>query len=763
MLLRRITERTPPQEGTDVAVGNRCKARAPPRPLGALVVLARRRNSWGHSVRRFALVLVACTLPLCAARAQKVGVALSGGAARGLAHIGVLRALEEAGVPVDVITGTSMGSVVGGLYAVGYTAAQLDTIATTEDWVRLLSDPVDRRDLSVDRKDTEDHYLLTLPIHRGGIQLPRGVVTGQRISELLTRLTWPAHAVENFHALPIPFAAVATDLETSRAVVLDHGFLPDAMRASMALPSVFTPIQLHDTVLIDGGVIRNLPAQDARALGADVLICSDVTDPLETRDSIVSFVDVLVQSVSFRVWDSEAEQRAKCDVVIIPDVRGFSTFGFTRAREVIARGEAAARAALPQIQAALAAGGGRVRRARRPRSPLAAPESVQVTSVRFDPADLVPPGLLARALGLKPPVWVSPRAVDQGIERVYATGLFENVRYRLVNGELTVLLRERAAGRFGVGLRYDSRYKASVLLSSTVGRVAGGFSGRADLRLGQQIRGEAGISQPLGDGRAVTLRAATDYARGPFDLYQGGHRVAQARVDLGALALSVARSLGTSVDLSVRVKSEYARWAEDFSAVETAPLDRTFYTVAGVAQFDTYDRGVLPRSGVGLHAVTEWGNRLGGAGGPFSHHVLDLVAYLPLARRLSVWTGGTIGASGGAPPPHYQFFLGGANQYYLFPDRDIAFVGLHAQELRGRHVQKAELGAQWELTPDVFARARWNAGTVLDRWTFDPARYVQGAGVELGVRTFAGRLSLSASGNAHTTWPIIEVDLGYPF
>src|SRR5436309_10674660 len=122
------------------------------------------------------MVLVACALPLGGARAQRVGVALSGGAARGLAHIGVLRVLEDAGVPVDLITGTSMGSVVGGLYAVGYTAAQLDTIATTEDWTRLLSDPVDRRDLPVDRKATEDHYLVTLPIHRGGIQLPKSVV-----------------------------------------------------------------------------------------------------------------------------------------------------------------------------------------------------------------------------------------------------------------------------------------------------------------------------------------------------------------------------------------------------------------------------------------------------------------------------------------------------------------------------------------------------------------------------------------------------------
>src|SRR5256712_11414790 len=155
----------------------------------------------------------------------------------------------------------------------------------------------------------------------------------------------------------------------------------------MAIPSVFSPVELADTAVIDGGVVRNLPAQDARALGADVLICSDVTDPLEPRDSIVSLVDVLVQSVSFRVWDSEAEQRSKCDVLILPDVRGFSTFGFTRASEVIARGEVAARAALPQIEAALARR--RVsRRPRAPRAPVVEPESVFVTRSEEDTAEL---------------------------------------------------------------------------------------------------------------------------------------------------------------------------------------------------------------------------------------------------------------------------------------------------------------------------------------------------------------------------------------
>jgi len=275
------------------------------------------------------------------------------------------------------------------------------------------------------------------------------------------------------------------------------------------------------------------------------------------------------------------------------------------------------------------------------------------------------------------------------------------------------------------------------------------------------------VSQPLGDGRSVTLGAGADYIRSPFDLYQdqGDHQVAQARVDLAAISTSVARSAGSLADASLRGKVEYARWAEEVSAVASNPLYRAFYSVAGVLQLDTYDRGLFPHSGIGFRAVSEWGNRLGAAarGGPFSHHVADLRGYLPLARRLSIWVGATIGASGGEPPPHYQFFLGGANAYYIFPDRDIAFAGLRTQQRRGRHVQKAELGAQWELAPDVFARVRWNAGTVLDHWSFDPARYVDGMGVELGAKTFAGRLSLSASGNAHTTWPIVEIDLGYPF
>jgi len=717
-----------------------------------------------------ALSLLAAALPH-QAQGQRVGLALSGGAARGLAHIGVLEVLAEAGVRVDVVAGTSMGGVVGGLYAMGYTPAQLDSIVTSVNWTRLLTDPVDRRDLPVDRKFMEDHYLLTLPITRGSIKLPQSVVPGQRISQLLTRLTWSAHGVHDFRRLSLPFTAVATNLETGKAKVLDHGFLPDALRASMALPSVFSPVEIDDSVLIDGGVIRNLPAQDARALGADVLICSDVTDPLEPRDSLRSLADVLLQSISFRIWDSQASQRAQCDVLIVPEVRGFSSTAFTRGPELIARGAAAARAALPRIDSVL----GRLVRARQPvaRPALVEPESVLVTRVRFDTtlAGGVTPEYLGRVLGVRDQSWVTPRGLDHRMDRLSATGLFESVRYRLepVAGgapeqrELTVMVRERSGGRFGLGLRYDSRYKASLLLSGAFGVPGFGSNAQVDARLGQQIRVGIGGSQTAGIGRPMALGARVDYVRSPFDLYAAGHQVAEARVDLGAVTTSLSTNFGAGGLASIRVKAEHARWAESVSAIDSAAINRTVYTVAAVIEADTYDRGLYPRRGFGFRGVSEWGNRLVGDGTAFSHQLADLHLYVPLLPTVSLWAGATLGATGGTPPPYYLFSLGGARPYYLFPDRDIAFSGLNTQELRGRHLQKAELGVQWEFLPDWFGRVGWNAGTVLDRWSWAPAQWVDGVGVELGVKTFAGRLSLTATGNAKSRWPKIDVDLGYPF
>jgi len=281
----------------------------------------------------------------------RVGLAFSGGGAKGFAHIGVLKVLEELGLPIDCITGTSMGSVIGGLYAIGYTTDSLTALARRKDWPQFFNDAATRRDLPMEEKLWDGRYFATFPIRKGNVQLPGGLVAGQKISALLSRLTWSVHHLTDFRELPIPFACVATDLETGEAVTLDHGFLPEAIRASIAIPTVFTPVKLNNRLLVDGGLTRNLPAVDVRQLGADIVIGVDVGAPLSSEEKLNSFFSIIDQISSFRAAEINTVQRQSCDILITPELTGLTAGSFDRADTLIKRGEMAARRLLPRLRA----------------------------------------------------------------------------------------------------------------------------------------------------------------------------------------------------------------------------------------------------------------------------------------------------------------------------------------------------------------------------------------------------------------------------
>ncbi|MDX1641798.1 MAG: patatin-like phospholipase family protein, partial [Balneolaceae bacterium] len=230
----------------------------------------------------------------------RVGLVLSGGGAMGIAHIGVIQAIEEAGIRIDYITGTSMGSLVGGLYAIGYTSDQLAEMATSNNFVELFTEKPDRKYISNYEKIIDDRTIVTFPISEKSIDLPVGIISGQNIYTYLARLTQSVHGIEEFDDFPIPFAAVATDLETGEAKVFRSGYLPDALRASISIPSLFSPHNIDGKLYVDGGLIRNLPVQDAIEMGADYTIAVDVSSPLMPKDSLNTFAKVLNQSVFFR-------------------------------------------------------------------------------------------------------------------------------------------------------------------------------------------------------------------------------------------------------------------------------------------------------------------------------------------------------------------------------------------------------------------------------------------------------------------------------
>ncbi|MCD4731730.1 MAG: patatin-like phospholipase family protein, partial [Bacteroidales bacterium] len=210
----------------------------------------------------------------------KIGLVLSGGGAKGIAHIGILKAMEKERIRPDFIAGTSMGSIIGGLYALGYSADQLDTIIRQIDWGEVLSNNIQLQYIAYEEKEYYNRYLIELPFENGKLKLPSGVIHGQMLGEMLARYAWPAKDYTSFDEFPIPFRCVATDVGTGKPIIFSDGSLAMAMRASMAIPTAFTPVDLDSTLAVDGGVVNNFPVEEVIDMGADIVIGVSVGDGL---------------------------------------------------------------------------------------------------------------------------------------------------------------------------------------------------------------------------------------------------------------------------------------------------------------------------------------------------------------------------------------------------------------------------------------------------------------------------------------------------
>jgi NTE family protein len=287
-------------------------------------------------------------------RRPRIGLVLSGGGARGAAHVGVLEVLDELHVPIDAIAGTSMGAVVGGLYASGYSGKEIEAIFESVDWQNAFSDRPPRADLTFRRKQDDDNFLVHFPLglKHGNFLLPRGLIGGQKLTATLRRLTLPVSRITDFDRLPTRFRAVATDLETGNAVIMGSGDLTTAMRASMSAPGVFTPVERDGELLVDGGVAENLPVDVARAMDVDILIVVDVGFPLEPRARLETAPSISNQMLAILIRRDANRQKATLtprDIVIDPTLGQASSFDFSRLKRLISIGEQAAQTATSRL------------------------------------------------------------------------------------------------------------------------------------------------------------------------------------------------------------------------------------------------------------------------------------------------------------------------------------------------------------------------------------------------------------------------------
>jgi NTE family protein len=396
----------------------------------------------------------------------RVGLALSGGGARGLAHIGVLKVLEELRVPVNCVTGTSMGAIVGGAYAAGATAAELDEFVRKADWDDVFRDSPPRAEISTRRK-VDDYKTLFAPeygIRPGSLFLPKGLIAGVSIEGFFRQLTQQAVEVGDFDKLPIPFRAVAADIETGEAVVLSRGSLSRAMRASMSVPGAIAPVEIDGRLLVDGGIANNLPIDEARKLCGDVVIAVNISTPAMKREAISSALTVGTQLINFLGKANVERQIASLgprDVLIAPELGDISAGSFNRAGDAIRVGEEAARA-LAQSLSRYGLPPAEYEALRRRQIAESKPVGA-VDEIRFEGLRRTNPEALRALLETKPGEPLTEEKVGADLRRIYGRGDYESVDYRIQqeSGRRVMVIQpvEKEWGpnyfRFGLGLATD--------------------------------------------------------------------------------------------------------------------------------------------------------------------------------------------------------------------------------------------------------------------------------------------------------------------
>lgn len=491
----------------------------------------------------------------------RIGLALSGGGARGAAHIGVLRVLEEHRIPVDLIAGTSMGALVGGLYATGLSAAQLDSIISTMDWKTAFADKIPRADRSFRRKRDDDLYLVkNKPGLRGGqLLFPPGILDGYGIDLLLKRLTLPVVTIRNFDDLSIPYRAVAADIVTGEAVVLDHGDLALALRSSMSIPGAFAPREIDGRLLVDGGITDNLPIDVVRSMGADVVIAVDISTPASSREQLSSVIAITGQLATLASDANKEQQIAGLgpnDIFIRPELGTITVASFDHAAEAIPIGERAARAALGRLER-LAVSEDEYSAYRAGRAARVAGAGVpSVDTMRIVNRSRLGDDVIAARLETPANGPMDAGRLELGLNRVFGLELFESVYYDVVpaarGNELTVSTRERSWGpnylQAGVAVfdNYEApNFNVALAYSRTAMNRRNG-EWRTGLQVGQEPGAWTEFYQPVDRGLRTFVDAGLSAIEQSLNVFDAqGHKLSELAIARYGGRLALGRELGT--------------------------------------------------------------------------------------------------------------------------------------------------------------------------------------------------------------------------
>ncbi|MCM5662058.1 patatin-like phospholipase family protein [Galbibacter mesophilus] len=662
----------------------------------------------------------------------KVGLVLSGGGAKGLAHIGALKAIEEAGVRVDYIGGTSMGAIIGALYAAGYSAHQLDSIFKETNFDILLQDKIPRSAMSFYEKSSYEKYALTLPFDKFKISFPTSLSKGQNLYNLLSRLLFNVNDVENFSDLPIPFFCMATDVETGEQVKLDEGYLPRALSASAAIPSFFEPVPYGDRLLVDGGVQNNYPVDEVLAEGADIIIGVDVQDPLLKRDKLKSATDVLVQINYYNTVNDMKDKLKRTDVHIKPNIEPYNILSFNQGMKIIESGYEAGQNKLLSLDSI-------AKLQKRPpikQYPGKAVDTFLIDRLSFQGNDSYTRAYLKGKLRYKTEEYTDFDQIDQGMSNLAATNNFNSVRYEIRPNEegykLTVPIIERSTNMFlKLGVHYDGLYKTAGIVNITKKNLF--FKDDNvyfDFIIGDYIRYNFEYYLDKGFYWSFGVKSRfNSFAKGvEFDFVQGN--VTEELPDVNKL----------DIEISDFTNQLYAQtvWKEEFTfglgiehkylkiESETIATDDkegiviendNYYSGYGYLKFDTLDDKYFPSKGLffdGDFHLYLFSSGFEEKSDKFSIAKAKMGFAVPFARNMSFdfFTEGGFKIEN-TNVQAFDFVLGGFGNDFI--NNITPFLGYDFLGFGGDSYVKATFNADWEFVPQNHINITANIANADDR------------------------------------------------
>ncbi len=662
----------------------------------------------------------------------RIGLVLSGGGAKGLAHIGILKAIDSAGIKVYAVTGTSMGSILAGLYAAGYSGDTLEKISKSIDWASLLGTQANLNSLKMEEKDEYGKYALELPWENHGFRIPTGLLEAEELWLKFSELFFPVYQTKDFTQLSIPFKCIATNISDGSVVVLDKGDLGTAIRASMAIPSVFTPVQIDSILLVDGGVVRNFPVTEVRDMGANYVIGSNVANGLLPTKKINNVLQVLLQIAFFKEADDNRHQQAKTDFYIFHPLDGFGAGSFSRADEIIDQGIMKGNLVYPALK-----------RLKDSLDKIYGPQpdtldrlpsfdSVYITGIRVKGLVKTDSAFFVDVLGFHPGRYYTARELTLMARRVYGTRYYAKVYWRLLPGpdnsaKVVFDVTENPRTSAKLGLNYNIFSGAGVIADLTA-RNYFTKNSRALVTalIGETFRIRGQYLQYFGQHNQTSLILSTQYESPEFNEYIDFRKVGIYRNFYSVEDIRFQRTVNriVAMGLGTRFENTY------FRPVLTSPSETKggddFFTTYPYFELNTLDRWNYPHDGWHVKGeydlsygqnpdfqITENGlpvnaDSLNENAKDYSRFLLDANQYIPVNKRSTLFWELQSGMNF-----RYQvnrvndFLVGGLTPQF---HNQITFAGINEGTINTSSISALMGGFRYELFSSLYGILRENIG-----------------------------------------------------